>query len=225
MRYIRQSTNSNTIVGIFLLIVLAVFAGPNALPRLIASFVPFADEGLPCEWLRVADNRERHQSLIGRSASTIPDNPPLSVEVIPDALPSDTAGEWHIRVVLANDSIGTLPVVINPNPSFQDTGAPGLGIVFNTGSVGQAAQPPFQSNVRLLGPRQRCVQRITVPGAQLGSLGINPGSSVTGYYRNSTPGGLNNPGQSLYPDFGLWVGIITSELRGITFSTGTASAQ
>lgn len=225
MRYIRESTNSNTIVGIFLLIVLAVFAGPNALPRLLASFVPFADEGLPCEWLRVADSRERHQSLIGRSASTIADNPPLSVEVIPESLPSDTATNWNIRVVLANDSIGTLPVVINPTPTFQDSGAPGLGIVFNTSSVGQASNPPFQSNVRLLGPRQRCVQRITIPGTQLGSLGINPNSTVTGYYRNNTPGGLNNPGQSIYPDFGLWVGIITSEAQVLTFSTGAATAQ
>jgi hypothetical protein len=225
MRYIRQSTNSNTIVGIFLLIVLAVFAGPNALPRLLASFVPIADEGLPCEWLRVADNRERHQSLIGRSASTIADNPPLSVEVMPDALPSDTATDWNVRVVLANDSIGTLPVVINPSATFQDNGSPGLGIVFNASSVGQAANPPFQNNVRLLGPRQRCVQRIIIPGSQLGSLGITPGSTVTGYYRNSTPGGLNNPALSLYPDFGLWVGVITSQPSGLTFSTSVATAQ
>lgn len=225
MRYIRESTNSNTIVGIFLLIVLAVFAGPNALPRLLASFVPFADEGVPCEWLRNADQRERHQSLIGRLASTIPNNPPLSLEVLPGALPSDMSGTWDIRVVLVNDSIGTIPVVIAPNPSFQDTGTPGIGVVFNTGSVGQASQQPFQNYIRLLGPRQRCVQRISVPAAQLGSLGINAGSTVTAYYRNNTPGGLNNPAISVYPDFGLWVGIIQSEPGTISFSTGSNIAQ
>lgn len=225
MRYIRESTNSNAIVGVFLLIVLAVFAGPNALPRLLASFVPIADEGVPCEWLRVANARERHQSLIGRAASTIADNPPLSLNVIPGALPSDTSSNWEIRIVIINDSIGTLPVVINPNPSFQDSGSPGVGVVFNADSIGAASSDPFQSNIRLLGPRQRCVQRISIPGAQLAALGINPVSTVTAYYRNRTPGGLNNPAQSLYPDFGLWVGIVQSEAQGITFSTGTNVAQ
>ncbi len=225
MRYIRDSTNSNTIVGIFLLIILAVFAGPNALPTLLASIIPFADEGVPCEWLRNADNREQHQSLIGRAASTIQGNPPITVLVIPGALPSDMSGSWDIRVVLINDTIGTIPVVITPDPGFQDTGRPGIGIVFNAGSVGQASQQPFQNHIRILGPRQRCVQRISIPAAQLGALGINPGSTVTAYYRNNTPGGLNNPAASNYPDFGLWVGNVQTEPRGISFSTGANIEQ
>lgn len=219
MRFLPQTDNPNTVVGIFLLIVLAVFAGPNALPRLLSS-IPFADEGMPCVWLKQAADRGNHQSLIGRAASTIPGNPPVSVRVLASPFPSDPATDWVIRVILANDSVGTIPIVVNEFAIVGDNGQPGTGIVFNAPQQVSPGTPqqPAPNNIRLLGPRQRCVHRITIAAAQLPTIGINTNSTIKAYYRSTSPGAATG---GLYPDLGIWVGVVESELQPITFSVGT----
>lgn len=220
MRYIRDASNQNVIVGIFLLIVLAVFAGPNAFPRFISSLVPIADEGVPCGRLPQATDRARHQSLIGRSASSVPGNPPVTVRVQAAALPADTTGEWLIRITLINDTIGTIPVIINETAAIGDTGQNGLGVVFNAAAIGAGGQVPPASSIRLLGPRQRCVQRLSIPGTQLGTLGAF--TSVKAYYRSTNPGAPTSLiGTPIYGDQGLWTGVIESELQAIILSPGT----
>jgi hypothetical protein len=220
MRFFQQTDNPNTVVGIFLLIVLAVFAGPNALPSLLSS-IPFADEGMPCIWLKQGMQRENHQSLIGRAASTVAGDPPVSLRVLSSPIPSDPASEWVIRVVLTNDTVGTIPIVVNTFAIVGDNGQPGIGIVINNpGQVSPGTpQQPAPDSVRLLGPRQRCVQRISIAASQLATLGLGPTSTVKAYYRSTTPGSTGGAG--IYPDLGLWVGVVESELQQITFSAGT----
>lgn len=221
MRFFQQSDNPNTLVGIFMLIVLAVFAGPNALPRLLSS-IPFADEGMPCVWLKQGFQRENHQSLIGRNASTIPGDPPVSMRVLPSPIPSDPSTEWVIRVVLTNDSIGTIPIVVNQFAVVGDNGQPGIGIVFNNPTPLSPGTPqePAPANIRLLGPRQRCVQRISITPAQLGTLGIGPTSTIKAYYRNTSVGATSG---GIYPNQGLWVGVVESELQPVSFSVSTGT--
>jgi hypothetical protein len=63
------------------------------------------------------------------------------------------------------------------------------------------------------------VQRISIPASQLPSLGVNAGTTVKAYYRNGTPGATG--AGAIYPDQGLWVGVIESPLESISFSAGT----
>ncbi|MCA9890115.1 MAG: hypothetical protein KC546_17170, partial [Anaerolineae bacterium] len=59
---------SNTVIGIILLVMLLVFVGPTVIPRALSQSLTFFDEAIPCERLRTATDRGRHQSLIGTSA-------------------------------------------------------------------------------------------------------------------------------------------------------------
>jgi hypothetical protein len=114
-------------------------------------------------------------------------------------------------------------VLVNEFAVVGDNGQPGTGIIFNsTGAVSSGAQQqPAAANIRLLAPRQRCVQRISIPAAQLGSLGINPNSTIKAYYRNTSPGAPSTAG--IYPDLGLWVGVVESELQTVTFSVSAGT--
>src|SRR5262245_3481210 len=124
-RYFRRPDNTNTLVALFLLVLLAVLAGPSTLPRFIASVVPGADEGVPCAWLRLAEDRAAHQSLLGRNATN-----PFSLGISASALPTTPDGELIVRIIVANDTLGAVPIVYNPNQvQIGDAGFDGLGIV------------------------------------------------------------------------------------------------
>ena len=69
MRFVRRSNNPNLFVGLILLLLLAVFAGPSTLPRLLSNINPQFYAGVPCSWLRTAEDRAFHQSLLGRAAT------------------------------------------------------------------------------------------------------------------------------------------------------------
>ena len=56
MRLLGRGDNPNAVAGLFLLILLLVLAGPSAFPRLVEN-VEFADEGVPCRWLRQGEDR------------------------------------------------------------------------------------------------------------------------------------------------------------------------
>ncbi len=215
MAFLRRSNNTQVITGIFLLVMLAVFAGPNMLPRL-SSMIPFADEGVPCEWLKTGEGRAQHQSLIGRSATN-----PLKVEVSSSTVPNTPDGKLVISIMVVNQSIGTVGFVFNPQQVIVgDDGNSGLGLIFNppntlsTGAVRQNPGTQPESNIRLLGPRQRCVHKVEFPANQLdSSLGTGT-TTVTAYYRNNTDGQVfqaqdNTP--VIFPDQGLWTGYTESE--------------
>lgn len=222
MRFLNSSENPNTTVGLFLLIVLAVFAGSNALPSVLSSLLPFADEGTSCLWLYQTDDRGDHQSLIGRSSSTIPDESPLSVRVDPDPVPSDPAQDWVIRIILTNETIGSIPIFVNPTPNI-NVAQTGFGVIFNSATaVPLTGGPPNPNNVHILAPRQRCVYRVTIPAGTFGNLGITPASQVKAYYINTSAIGVTQA-NSVYPDLGLWVGVIESPSATLTLSVGTSN--
>lgn len=216
----RDGDSSNTIIGIVILVLLTVFVAPDVLPQLISNTIPFLDEGLPCEMVMNAHDRTRHQSLIGRQAT----NPfTLRAEVL--SFPNDGASPLVIRVVLHNRTIGSVPFVFNPNQVVvgDDPNSSGIGLIFNppigaaidanndgianTRAVGLTTFA--NSDVRVLGPLQRCVHRISIPASQLGQ--IQPGQSqVRAYYRITNSGlaqqvNPNNP--IVYVDQGL--GVVT----------------
>ena len=226
MSFLRRPTSTNALVGIFLLVLLAVFAGPGMLPRIISSVIPSADESIPCEWLRRGDNRAEHQSLIGRSIAN-----PISVRVRTSALPRTAEERLVINIVVANDSIGTVAIYYNPTQvRLGDDGVTsGLGVVFNSpnpisaGSQGQGGSYP-EADIRLLGPRQSCVHRIEFAANQYPDPSIGTGNAtVKAYYRNTTRGtttGASGIATPIFPDQGLWVGAVESLAATIPFASG-----
>jgi len=225
MAFLRRPTGTNALVGIFLLVLLAVFAGPGMLPRIISSVIPSADESIPCEWLRSGEDRAEHQSLIGRSVVN-----PISLRVRSSALPRTVDDRLVINIVVTNDSIGTVAIYYNPTQvRLGDDGVTsGLGVVFNSTSAippgqGQGLSYP-EADIRLLGPRQSCVHRIEFAANQYPDPSIGTGNAtVKAYYRNTTGGTsapVSNLATPIYADQGLWVGVAESESSVIPFASG-----
>lgn len=216
MRYFRRSGSPNTLVAIFLLVLLAVFAGPGMLPNLLPSLIPGADESILCSWLRSGTDRASHQSLIGRTAQN-----PLSLKVRTSALPRQSGESLTVTIVITNNSLGTVAIYYNPaQVRYGDDGSSsGLGLIPNaTGSQsvggGNVGVVP-ESDIRLLGPRQSCVHKTAWTFEQLPSLGLSGASNTfKAYYRNTSPGiaqSVSSGEQAIYSDQGLWVGLVESE--------------
>lgn len=210
----RRGDNPNAVAGVFLLILLLAITGPNVLPRLTAS-LPLVDEGVPCRWLREGENRAMHQSLIGRSASLLAESP-ISLTVETSPLTSDPNGRLVVTITVVNDTIGTIPFVLFSDTVAINSNDPGLGIAFNTTtpipSIGATTNSYTPSQIRLLGPRQRCVHRVSFAASELqGIIGGFGGDTVTAYYRNGSRGTAAATAQGqIYADQGLWVGTVQS---------------
>lgn len=170
--------------------------------------------------LRRPVDSDLHQSLIQRVASER--TTPIRVRVRIGGVNPD--GSRMISLVLTNLTIGTLPIHIPNNPignpngiiNVGNVGGDGVGILVNS-TFAQTALPDTRApitedQVRLLVPLQSCVVSQSFSAAQLASSGISPGVPVTGYYRNSTSGVINQrTAQSLFGDMGLWVGAVASD--------------
>jgi hypothetical protein len=209
----RDGDSSNTIVGIIILIMLLVFVGPDVLPQLLAETFPFIDEGVPCQYLRTGVDRRNHQSLIGRSAED-----PLTLQVELDTLRQDNQSTWTVRIVVINNTIGTIPIVYNEDQVLagDELTSSGIGLLFNpplilsldTDRNGIPNSRPqnivtFQEeNIRLLGPRQRCVHRVIFQPNQVNQIqaGI---TTVRAYYRIIGPGIFADGTITNFPDQGL----------------------
>lgn len=226
----RDGDSSNTVIGIILLVMLLVFIGPNVLPSLLSRTFAFVDEGVPCTRLRQAEDRAFHQSLIGRATRN-----PLSLRVIPDDVSVDPTGIWTIRLVIENETIGSVPIVFNEREILlnDDGASSGFGLIFTQfnvfGTIG-TRQPQgasiVDSSIRILGPRQRCVHRIEIPRNLIDANQINGLSAVSAYYRISTSGTLAVSG--IYPDHGLSIidgGFIQSEPVAIQLQGTSITAQ
>ncbi|MGJ3237817.1 MAG: hypothetical protein ACFE0Q_03840 [Anaerolineae bacterium] len=213
----RDGDSSNTIIGVVILVLLTVFVAPDVLPQLVANTIPFLDEGLPCTQVMTAQDRANHQSLIGRSATD-----PLSIRAEVLSYPDDGTRPLVVRIVVLNESIGTVPFVFNPNQVIvgDDPNTSGLGVIFTpsinatldydrngvaNARVQQNTVPA--SDIRILGPRQRCVHRVEIPAAQL--TAINPGQTrIRAYYRIQNDGVVQQVNPSVtpvYTDQGLRV--------------------
>lgn len=219
MRLMRRGGGgTNLFVGLILLILLAVFAGPTTLPRFISNVIPQFYEGAPCAWLRTANDRAFHQSLLGRAATA-----PFSLRVQTTPIPTDPSGSLLINIIITNNSLGTVPFVYDPNAVLVgDNGTSGLGLIFTpTNSLFAGAQRQDsgtvpEQNLRLLGPRQSCVVTLDFPaGNVLPDPAVSSGTArVRAYYRNNNRGqtvqAVGTLATPIYTDQGLWTGIVES---------------
>ena len=225
MRYFRRAGNPNALVGIFLLVLLAIFAGPGMLPNLLPSLIPGADESIMCSWLRSGTERAQHQSLIGREAVN-----PLSLKVRTSALPTQPGQTLTVSIVITNNSLGTIAIYYNPaQVRYGDDGVTsGLGLIPNSNSVvprgqNQGGSIP-EADIRLLGPRQSCIHHTAWTFQQISSLGLTQGvNTFKAYYRNTSPGVAQvttGDTQVVYNDQGLWVGVVESDPVTIPAASG-----
>lgn len=218
MQGLRSRFGSNVIVGLFLLVMLAVFASPSTLPRVLSDVFPGFYEGVPCDWLKTAENRANHQSLLGRGAVN-----PITLSIQTTSIPTDPSGFLYVRIIISNNSLGTIPFVYEPNGVIVgDSGTSGLGVIFTpanslTAGVRQdyGANIP-ESAIRILGPRQICVHTLEFPA---GNVLIDPAlvsgsAQVRAFYRNNSVGTVVQPqgavATPIYNDMGLWTGFVES---------------
>jgi len=219
MRYIRRSNNPNLFVGLILLLLLAVFAGPSTLPRLLSNINPQFYAGAPCSWVHMADDRGFHQSVLGREATN-----PFSVTVQTTALPTDASKSLYITITITNNSLGTVPFVYDPQRVIVgDNNTSGLGLIFTPPNSLTAGAPRQDSgtvpdeDLRLLGPRQSCAVTLEFPG---GNVLVDPSvtsgtAQVRAFYRNNEDGQIIQAAGTLatpiYTDQGLWKGYVESQ--------------
>lgn len=208
IRRVRESSNSA--VGGIMLLMLLVFVGPTVLPNLLSRSLPFIYEGTPCQWLRTAQNRAAHQSLIGRAARD-----PLVLRVSAGPVPTSIEGVLRITITITNTSIGTVPFIFDASEVIiGDDGSSGVGLVFDrattlaTGGLRQTAGLATfpEARIKLLNPRQRCVHTIDIPYTNLDSSLFTAPITVRAYYRITGPGATQNtvPGEPfIFADQGL----------------------
>jgi hypothetical protein len=224
MQYVRDRFGSNAIVGLAMLMMLAMFAFYG--PRILSDVLPgVIYEGVPCQWLRNAEDRANHQSLLGRGAPN-----PILLSIQTSPLPTSEQADtlWIVQVIVANNSLGTVPFVYDPNAVIVgDNGTSGLGVIFNpSNSLSNGTRQDYGANIpeqfiRILGPRQRCVHKLEfAAGNVLIDPAVNSGAAqVRAYYRNNNvgtvvplPGSLATP---IYTDMGLWTGFVESGIAAI----------
>ncbi len=219
---LREMNSRNILVGLILLVMLMTVAGPNRLPQYLANLLPIIDEGAPCAWLPIPDDLANHQSLIARGTLS-----PISVSVRPRPLPplSAASGDWEIDIIVNNDSLGSVMFIYNAaQVIYQDNNTSGLGLIFNynpNASIGSgggrqdSGSAPLE-NIRILGPRQRCVHTVLIPaGNALTEPTLRAGqATVRAFYRNTMNGTITTSpvpqATPIFNDQGLWVGFVQS---------------
>lgn len=220
MRFLGSGGRPNMAVALLLIVLLLMLAGPNMIPRLASQYIPWFDEGVPCEWLPPARDRGNHQSLIGINAEA-----PIAVGVETTAITGDPAGLLVVSIIISNTSLGTVPIVFSPNEVIVgDNGSSGLGLIFTpanglvTGGTRSPDGPAYnEGKLRMLAPRQSCVFRVDFPN---GNILTDPtlmsgDATVRAYYRATqvgqifqTPGIVATP---IYNTQGVWVGYVESD--------------
>jgi len=222
---LRERYGNNSLIGIFLIVMLFTFAGEEAF-RLIVVQVPGADEAFPCSLLSRPEDLSNNQSLIGRRVAQS-GNPPISLLVRASTIPTTAEEQFVIRILVINNSLGTVPIVYSPDEVIiGNNNTSGLGVTFNPAAniflpgVNLRNDPATYplDRIRLLGPQQRCVHKITLQQNQL-SGAITAGSTVQAYYLGTNAGAVPavaapNP-TPIYPDQGLVQGLITSPVVSI----------
>ncbi|MEL6150664.1 MAG: hypothetical protein AAFV33_27745 [Chloroflexota bacterium] len=214
---LRERYGNNSLIGIFLIIMLFTFAG-NEVFRLVIVQVPGADEAFPCSLLSRPENTANNQSLIGRRVIQS-DPPPISLQVRTSNLPAADDQQFVIRILIINESLGTIPIIYSPDEVIiGNNNTSGLGVVFNPPvniflpGVNLRNDPATypEDRIRLMGPQQRCIHKITLDRNQLAGS-ITNDSTVQAYYLGTNAGTVPaaNP-TPIYPDQGLYTGQVTS---------------
>lgn len=222
-RMFRRTRQNNTL-SVLVIVMLAWLVGSNLFPTYLSRFVPGFYAAQSCAWVRTSQDRANHQSLIGRGTPN-----PISLEVATTPINNtDASGSLFIRITVINNTLGTVPFIYDPNGVIvNDNGSSGLGLLFTPGNslgagLGRSDPGIFpDSQIKLLGPRQRCIHTVEFPnGNVLSDPAISGGTSqVRAFYRNNTAGVITPPQQPIYngliptpifPDAGLWTGYVES---------------
>ena len=201
-----EGTNPNPFIGIVLLTVLVVFVLPERLPQFLSDLSPYLFSGAPCGRLPVAGDLQAHQSVIGRSVQS-----PLRLELAPTSIADD--GGLLLRLTIVNTSLGTIPIVFQPDNiavAAEDDETNGIGIIVNPEPADGASERSnpdpggyAESDIRLLGPKQRCVHVLELTASQ---AMIDDGGSAHAYYRMTAAGehpSQNEAARTIYSDQGL----------------------
>jgi hypothetical protein len=207
----------NTTVG-FVLILALLFLVPNTVPNLVGRYLPnFASTLSSCSQLRRSDNRGFHQSLIARGVTA-----PFALTVSASSLPqpNNATGDFYVFITVTNVSNGTMPIVYDPlEVVVGDNGTSGLGVIFtpaNGLTSGFRSEPAAFSDadIRLIGPRQRCIHTLVFPAGNVivdGAL-MSGQTAVRAFYRGVSAGAVTQNGIAtpIFRDLGLWVGYTES---------------
>lgn len=201
-----DGANPNPFIGLILLIVLVIFVMPDRLPQFLSDLSPYLFSGIPCARLPAARELAAHQSVIGRVAED-----PLRLELSSPAIAGD--GGLQLRMTVINASLGTTPIVFQEDNIAvvdADDGTDGFGIIIEpapAAGLRERSDPNPETydegDVRLLGPRQRCVHSLELTAAQ---AMIDAGGTALAYYRMSVAGAQqpqSAAARAIYPDQGL----------------------
>ncbi len=219
-----QNRRSSTVFAALLLLLLVVLAGQNTFTGFFSTvFSQYFNVRPLCSATRQADNRDEHQSLIARAAAQR--GAPIRVDLAIGPYPTTAGNLLRLTIVLTNETVGTVPFVYSGGVPFNNTVPDGFGIV-----SGSSPLPPVtpgtgflpDSNIRLLVPLQSCIEIVDLSVGQLQQFGISPGGILRAYYRNSNVGQVQQSPGSVYPDHGLWVGMVESRQQVVPIS---AAAQ
>lgn len=215
-----QNRRSSTVFAALLLLLLVVLAGQNTFTGFFSTvFSQYFNVRPLCSAIRQADNRDEHQSLIARAAAQR--GTPLRIDLLVGGYPTTAGSLLRLTIVLTNETVGTVPFAYSGGVPFNNPVPDGFGIV-----SGNNPLPPVglgtgflpDSNIRLLVPLQSCIEIVDLTVGQLQQFGVAPGGVLRAYYRNSNIGQLQPSAGSIYPDHGLWVGMIESRSQVVPIS-------
>ena len=209
-------SNPNTFIGLILLVLLGIFVLPDRIPQFIADLSPYWFGGIPCGRLPEAKDLAAHQSIIGRAVSD-----PLLLEIAASQI--DAEDQLVIRLSVTNRSLGVVPIVYqagNISVAAADDATDGFGFIVKPAPAAGAKERTnpnpatyVEADIRLLGPRQRCVHATTLTAA---AAMVADGGAAQAWYRMSVAGAQqpqSDGPREIYPDQGL---DILSE--GVVFS-------
>ena len=207
------------IIALAALLILAIIALPALWARL-----PGSASGVACVNLPMPRLTGSNQSLL---ASQV-DSKELLMELAPDPIVINQGQPLDMEVRYINNSIAPLILFIAPDEvTFRYTEQE-AGLLFSITSGGVArgdqpnVRPPYpvrqqftQNQLRILGPRQRCSERVQIDPARLNAAGVIQGEyQITAVYRNLYKGVLSPIGAltptPIFRDQGVWTGTVQS---------------
>ena len=218
-------------IAIVALVLLVIFAIPY-LP------LPYVVSGVGCDNLSAAEMSGSNQSVLGSQAA----ESDLRLELVPNPINLTTADPLTMEVRLINNSMRPLTLFLPQGEYVFRYDDQESGLLFSiVGATdgqprgeGANVRPPFvapsqfnQTDLHVLGPRQRCSVSVTIDPARLASSRVTPGSyNIIAFYRNTSRGALpairaNTP-TPMFPDAGVWTGTVRS--NQITLNYGVAPA-
>jgi hypothetical protein len=218
-------------IAIVALILFAIFAIPY-LP------LPYVVSGVGCYNLSSPAISGSSQSILGSQAS----QNDLRLELVPDPINLKTTDPLNMDVRFINNSMRPLTLFLPQGEYVFRYDEQESGILFSIVGVadgqprgeGANVRAPFiapsqfnQTDLHVLGPRQRCSVSVSVDLARLAASRVTPGQyNIIAFYRNTSRGALppieaNTP-TPMFPDAGVWTGTVRS--NQITLNYGVAPA-